>query len=96
MKFRLILPLATAFMAAAAVPALAITVAGGIDPVSGMAALTPYVLRLAGAAICIICGVHGVMAVGEGRRFVPYLGAAVGGLALAFGAPYILTAYGVL
>ena len=57
MKFRLILPLAAAFMAAAAVPALAITVAGGIDPVSGMAALTPYVLRLAGAAICMICGV---------------------------------------
>ena len=64
--------------------------------VSGMAALTPYVLRLAGGAICLICSLHGTMAVAEGRRFVPYLGAAVGGLALAFGAPYILTAYGVL
>lgn len=98
MKFRSasLFLLAAGLLAAAGTPAHAITVTGGVDPVSGLTTLLPYALKLAGIVICLICAVHGVMAVGEGRRFVPYLGAAVGGLALSFGASYLLTAYGIV
>lgn len=88
--------LLAALLVAAGSPAHAITVAGGIDPVTGLSALLPYILKIVGIGICLICAVHGAMAVGEGRRFVPYVGAAVGGLALSFGASYLLTAYGIV
>ncbi len=87
---------AAGVLATAGTPAYAINVTGGVDPVAGLTVLLPYALKLAGIVICLICAVHGVMAVGEGRRFVPYLGAAVGGLALSFGASYLLTAYGIV
>lgn len=88
--------LLAAALAFAASPALAVTVAGGIDPNVGLSTLLPWALRLAGLAICGICIVKGSHAVAEGRSLAPYIGSAIGGTALAFGAPYLLTVYGVL
>ena len=88
--------LVAALIAFQALPAHAVAVAGGIDPNTGLATLLPWALRLAGVVICGICIAKGAHAVAEGRSLAPHLGAAVGGTALAFGAPYLLTAYGVL
>ena len=92
-------PLRAAFaalLATAASPAFAVSVSGGIDPNVGLSTLLPWALRLAGLAICGVCIVKGSHAVAEGRALAPYIGSAIGGTALAFGAPYLLTVYGVL
>lgn len=88
--------LVAALIAFQVLPAHAVAVAGGIDPNTGLATLLPWALRIAGVVICGICIGKGAHAVAEGRSLAPHIGAAVGGTALAFGAPYLLTAYGVL
>lgn len=80
---------------AIAEPAAAVTIAGGIDPTTGLTLLGSWVLSLVGVAIPIICAFKGAHAVAEGRHLGPYVGSAVGGMVLAFGGAYILTHYGV-
>lgn len=96
MKFNHALALAVG--AAAVVigePASAVTIAGGIDPTTGLTLLGSWVLSLVGVAIPVICAFKGAHAVAEGRHLGPYVGSAIGGMVLAFGGAYILTHYGV-
>lgn len=76
-------------------PAAAVTIAGGIDPTTGLTLLGSWVLSLVGVAIPVICAFKGAHAVAEGRHLGPYVGSAVGGMVLAFGGAYILNHYGV-
>ena len=76
-------------------PALAVNVAGGIDPTTGLTTLGSWIMTLVGVAIPIICAVKGAHAVAEGRHLAPYIGSAIGGMVLAFGGAYLLTHYGV-
>ena len=94
MKDRLSLTLA-ALAVLAAQPALAVTVAGGVDPTTGLTTLGSWILSLVGIAIPIICAFKGTHAVAEGRHLAPYIGSAIGGMVLAFGGAFILTHYGV-
>ena len=94
MKDRLSLALA-ALAVLAAQPALAVTVAGGVDPTTGLTTLGSWILSLVGIAIPIICAFKGTHAVAEGRHLAPYIGSAIGGMVLAFGGAFILTHYGV-
>ena len=94
MKDRLSLTLA-ALGVLAAQPALAVTVAGGVDPTTGLTTLGSWILSLVGIAIPIICAFKGTHAVAEGRHLAPYIGSAIGGMVLAFGGAFILTHYGV-
>ncbi len=97
MKSRLIATAATAAAyALLAAPALAVVVGGGIDPVGGLTTLLPYGLKIVGLGICGIGMARGGMAAYDGRSVMPAVGGVVGGGALAFGAPYLLTQYGVL
>ena len=91
----LVLSLLASLLITAATPAFAITVTGGVDPATGLAALLPYALQLGGLIICGICAVKGVHAVHEGRSLGPHIFAAVGGTALTFGASYLLGKYGI-
>ncbi|GAC1496413.1 MAG: hypothetical protein NVS1B6_01510 [Steroidobacteraceae bacterium] len=83
-------------LALAAQPASALSVAGSIDPQTGLTTLLSWALPLAGIVIVAICAGKGVHAVAEGRHIGPYIGGAVGGTALAFGGAPILQHYGVL
>lgn len=74
--------------------AAAQAVAGSVDPETGLAALAPYLLILATAAIVITCMYKGAHAVMEGRSFGPIVAGLVAGLALTFGGYYVLTNYG--
>lgn len=94
MKDRISVALA-AIAVLAAQPALAVTVAGGVDPTTGLTTLGSWILSLVGVAIPIICAFKGTHAVAEGRHLAPYIGSAIGGMVLAFGGAYILTHYGV-
>jgi len=95
MRSRLPLPFA-ALLVLTARPALAlVNVAGGVDPTTGLTTLGSWILSLAGIAIPIICAFKGTHAVAEGRHLAPYIGSAIGGMALAFGGAYIMTHYGV-
>jgi len=97
MKSRLFATAATAVAyAALTTPALAVMVGGGIDPVGGLTTLLPYALKIVGLGICGIGMARGGMAAYDGRSVMPAVGGVVGGGALAFGAPYLLTQYGVL
>lgn len=97
MKARLLACAATAAAyAVVATPALAVVVGGGIDPVGGFTNMLPYALKIAGLGICGIGITRGGMAAYDGRSVMPAVGGVVGGSALAFGAPYLLTQYGVL
>ena len=80
---------------AVAQQAAAVTIAGGIDPTTGLTLLGSWVLSLVGVAIPVICAFKGAHAVAEGRHLGPYVGSAVGGMVLAFGGAYILNHYGV-
>ena len=96
MKLKHTLALAAGAAAVAiAEPASAVTIAGGIDPTTGLTLLGSWVLSLVGVAIPVICAFKGAHAVAEGRHLGPYVGSAVGGMVLAFGGAYILTHYGV-
>ena len=95
MKFKPAVALPAAVLAVAAQPAFAVTIAGGIDPTTGLTLLGSWVLSLVGVAIPVICAFKGAHAVAEGRHLGPYIGSAVGGMVLAFGGAYILTHYGV-
>lgn len=94
MRYRLLhtFPFATLL---AAQPALAVNVAGGVDPTTGLTTLGSWILSLVGIAIPIICAFKGTHAVAEGRHLAPYIGSAIGGMVLAFGGAYIMTHYGV-
>lgn len=94
MKLKHTLALSAAVMAVAE-PASAVTIAGGIDPTTGLTLLGSWVLSLVGVAIPVICAFKGAHAVAEGRHLGPYVGSAIGGMVLAFGGAYILTHYGV-
>lgn len=94
MKLKSTLALSAATVAVAH-PAAAVTIAGGIDPTTGLTLLGSWVLSLVGVAIPVICAFKGAHAVAEGRHLGPYVGSAVGGMVLAFGGAYILTHYGV-
>ena len=76
-------------------PASAVTIAGGIDPTTGLTLLGSWVLSLVGIVIPVICAFKGAHAVAEGRHLGPYVGSAIGGMVLAFGGAYILSHYGV-
>ena len=89
------LALALCVLAAAAQPALAVTVSGGVDPTTGLTTLGSWILSLVGIAIPLICAFKGAHAVAEGRHLGPYIGSAIGGMVLAFGGAYLLTKYGV-
>ena len=95
MKFKPTIAVPAAVLVVAAQPALAVTIAGGIDPTTGLTLLGSWVLSLVGVAIPVICAFKGAHAVAEGRHLGPYIGSAVGGMVLAFGGAYILTHYGV-
>jgi hypothetical protein len=88
--------LTAAACTALAHPALAVVVGGGIDPVTGLTAMLPYALRITGLGICGVGVVKGVGASFDGRSVFPAVGGVVGGMGLAFGAPYLMTQYGVL
>ena len=95
MNYRL--PLAAGALAlAAAQPALAVNVSGGVDPTTGLTVLGSWILSLVGIAIPLICAFKGTHAVAEGRHLAPYIGSAIGGMVLAFGGAYILSHYGVV
>jgi hypothetical protein len=85
----------TAAATAATHPASAAALAGGIDPGVGLTGLGSWMLTIVGVAIPVICAWKGTHAVAEGRHLGPYVGSAIGGMGLAFGASYILTHYGV-
>ncbi len=90
------LALASSVLDIAAVhPALAVSVSGGVDPTTGLTTLATWVLSLVGIAIPLICAFKGAHAVAEGRHLGPYIGSAIGGMALAFGGAYVLQHYGV-
>lgn len=86
---------ATAVATAATHPAAAAAIAGGIDPGAGLTQLGGWMLTVVGVAIPVICAWKGTHAVAEGRHLGPYVGSAIGGMGLAFGASYILTHYGI-
>ena len=75
--------------------AMAQAVTGAIDPATGLANLSPYILGLATAAITIITMWKGAHAVAEGRSLGPHVCALVGGLALAVGGYYVMNKFGV-
>lgn len=80
---------------AATQPAMAVIVAGGVDPTTGLTTLGAWILTLVGIVIPLICAFKGAHAVAEGRHLGPYVGSAIGGMVLAFGGAYILNHYGV-
>lgn len=84
-------PLLVAFSTSA----LAQTVAGAIDPATGLNNLAPYFLTLVAAASVLITAWKGTHAVAEGRSLGPSIVGLVGGLALAFGGYYVMSKYGV-
>ena len=86
-----------AFVLAAtiATSAFAQSVAGAIDPATGLANLAPYFLTLVAAAAVLITAWKGTHAVAEGRSLGPSIVGLVGGLALAFGGYYVMSKYGV-
>lgn len=75
--------------------AFAQTVAGAIDPATGLNNLAPYFLTLVAAASVLITAWKGTHAVAEGRSLGPSIVGLVGGLALAFGGYYVMSKYGV-
>ncbi len=81
--------------ATTATSAFAQTVAGAIDPSTGLGNLAPYFLTLVAAASVLITAWKGTHAVAEGRSLGPSIVGLVGGLALAFGGYYIMSKYGV-
>jgi hypothetical protein len=92
LPLKLLVPLAML----AAQPAFAVSVSGGVDPTTGLTTLGSWLLSLVGIVIPLICAAKGTHAVAEGRHLGPYVGSAIGGMALAFGGAYILTHYGVV
>lgn len=94
--YRHLIPALVAALALAASPAGAVTVTGGIDPLVGLSTMLPWALRVAGFVISGIAIARGAAASYEGRSIMPALAGVIGGTALAFGTPYLLTAYGVL
>ena len=97
MKTRLFATAATvAAYVTFATPAFAVLVAGGIDPVGGLTTMLPYALRIAGLGICGVGIARGGYAAYDGRSVMPAVGGVVGGAGLAFGAPFLLTQYGIL
>ena len=81
--------------ATAATSAFAQSVAGAIDPTTGLSNLAPYFLTLVAGASVLITAWKGTHAVAEGRSLGPSIVGLVGGLALAFGGYYIMSRYGV-
>ena len=94
-RLKLLASVVTTAVAAAASPASAAALAGGIDPGVGLTGLGSWMLTVVGVAIPVICAWKGTHAVAEGRHLGPYVGSAIGGMGLAFGASYILTHYGI-
>jgi hypothetical protein len=77
-------------------PAFALSVAGAIDPQTGLQSLLTWGMPMAGLTIVAICAGKGVHAVADGRHIGPYIGGAIFGTALAFGGAPILSHYGVM
>ena len=80
---------------ASSTSALAQSVAGAIDPATGLGNLAPWFLTLVASGMVLIAAYKGTHAFAEGRSVGPTIVGLVSGLIIAFGGYYILSKYGV-
>ena len=87
----------TLLLVLASAPAFAITPMGGAtDPTLGLRTFLPYAQTIAEVVIVLSSLYLGGKAVMEHRSFAPHIVGLMGGTALAFGGPYIMTQMGIL